>query len=44
MRIHEHAVAGAADRLAVIEETFAEDGISLAKPYLNSGSTDGYRF
>jgi hypothetical protein len=44
VRIHEHAVAGTADRLAVIEATFAEDGISLATPYLNSGSTDGYPF
>ena len=35
VRIHERAVAGATDRLAVIEEVFAEDGISLATPYLN---------
>ena len=44
VRIHERAVAGATDRLAVIEEAFAEDGISLATPYLNPGSPDGYRF
>lgn len=29
VRIHERADAGASDRLAVIEEAFAEDGISL---------------
>lgn len=44
VRIHERAVAGATGRLAVIEETLAEDGISLATPYLNPGSPDGYRF
>jgi len=44
VRIHERAVAGATDRLAVIEEVFAEDGISLATPYLNPGSPDGYGF
>lgn len=44
VRIHERAVAGATDRLAVIEEVFAEDGISLATPYLNPGSPDRYRF
>jgi hypothetical protein len=44
VRIHERAVAGAADRLAVIEEVFAENGISLATPYLNAGSPDGYHF
>ena len=44
VRIKEHAVGGATDRLAVIEEVFAEEGISLATPYLNPGSPDGYRF
>jgi hypothetical protein len=44
VRIHERAVAGATDRLAVIEEVFAEDGISTATPYLNPGSPDGYHF
>lgn len=44
VRIHERGVAGASDRLAVIEEAFAEDGISIATPYLNPGSPDGYGF
>jgi hypothetical protein len=44
VRIHERAVAGAKDRLAVIQEVFAENGISTATPYLNPGSPDGYRF
>jgi hypothetical protein len=44
LRIHERAVTGAADRLTVIEEAFTEEGISLAVPYLNPGSPDGYRF
>jgi HopA1 effector protein family len=44
VRIHERAVTGATDRLAVIAEVFAEDGISPATPYLNPGSPDGYRF
>ncbi len=44
VRIHERTVAGATDRLVVIEEVFADDGISLATPYLNRGSPDGYRF
>jgi hypothetical protein len=43
VRVHERDVAGAA-RLAVTKETFAEEGISLATPYLNAGSPDGYRF
>jgi class II lanthipeptide synthase len=44
VRIHERGAARASDRLAVVEEVFAEDGISLATPYLNPGSSDGYRF
>lgn len=44
VRIHERAVAAATDRLGVIEEVFAEDGISTAIPYLNPGSPNGYRF
>jgi hypothetical protein len=44
LRIDERGVAGATDRLAVIEKVFAGDGISLAAPYLNPGSPDGYRF
>jgi hypothetical protein len=44
VRVHERAIAGATDRLAVIEEAFADDGINLAAPYLNPGSPDGYRF
>jgi hypothetical protein len=44
VRIHERTVAGATDRLAVIEEVFAEDGISAATPHLNPGSPDGYHF
>lgn len=43
VRIHERAVVGAANRLAVIEEVFGEDGISLATSYLNGGSSDRYR-
>jgi hypothetical protein len=43
VRIHEREVAGTTDRLAVIEEVFAEDGINTATPYLNPGSPDGYR-
>lgn len=44
IRIHERDVTGATDRLAVIEEVFAEDGINHATPYLNPGSPDEYRF
>jgi hypothetical protein len=44
VRIHERAVTGINDRLAVVEEVFGEAGISLATPYLNPGSRDGYRF
>jgi hypothetical protein len=44
VRIHERAASGAPDRLAVVEEVFAEDGISLAAPYLNPGSPDEYCF
>jgi hypothetical protein len=44
VRVHERAVARKTDRLAVIEEVFAEDGINLATPYLNPSSPDGYHF
>ena len=44
VRIHERAIAGATDQLAVVEEVFAEDGVRLATPYLNPGSPDGYHF
>lgn len=44
VRIYERAAAKATDQLAVIEEVFAEEGISLAMPYLNPGSPDGYCF
>ena len=30
------------DRMAVVERRFAEDGLSLERPFLNSGSTDVY--
>jgi hypothetical protein len=43
-RINERNLASAADRLAVVEEVFVEDGISLGAPYLNPGSPDEYRF
>lgn len=44
VRIHERAVTSTADRLWVIEQAFAEDGINTAMPYLNPGSPDGYHF
>jgi hypothetical protein len=44
VRIHERGVTETDDRLAVVEEVFGEEGISLATPYLNPGSRDGYRF
>jgi hypothetical protein len=44
IRMHERALTGAADRLVIIEEVFAEEGIRPAMPYLNPGSSDGYTF
>lgn len=43
-RIHERNVVQATDRLALVEEVFVEEGLSLVAPYLNPGSTDEYRF
>lgn len=44
VQIHERAVPAEAERLEVIKEVFGEDGINLARPYLNPGSPDEYRF
>jgi hypothetical protein len=44
VRIHERAVISTTDRLRVIEQVFAENGISAAMPYLNPSSPDGYHF
>jgi hypothetical protein len=44
VRIHERVIAAATDQLDVVAEVFAENGISNATPYLNPGSSDGYRF
>jgi hypothetical protein len=44
VRVHERAFTATTDRLRVVEEVFAEEGLSTAIPYLNPGSLDGYRF
>jgi len=44
VRIHERAVTRAPDRMAIIDEVFAEAQINPATPYLNPGSPDRYRF
>ena len=44
LRIHERTVIEPSKRLAVVGEVFTEEGLSLAAPYLNPGSLDGYRF
>lgn len=42
VRIYERDLTTMADRLDVLEEVFAEDGVTLATPYLNPGSVDRY--
>jgi hypothetical protein len=44
VRIHKRSVTVTTDRLRVIEDVFAEEGINTAMPYLNPGSPEGYRF
>ncbi|HYP21592.1 MAG TPA: T3SS effector HopA1 family protein, partial [Chloroflexia bacterium] len=42
VRAYERGARSLPDRLAVVEETFAEHGINLDAPYLNPGSDDDY--
>lgn len=44
VRIHVRSVTSTTDQLRVIEQVFAENGISTAMPYLNPSSPDGYHF
>jgi hypothetical protein len=42
VRAFELGRESAPERLALVEEAFAQRGIALARPYLNAGSTDEY--
>jgi hypothetical protein len=42
IRAHEQGKKSVRERLRVVEDRFAEDGIGLDKPFLNSGSRDDY--
>jgi hypothetical protein len=44
IRAYEQGKKSLHERLQVVEERFAEDGIDLEKPYLNPGSVDDYSF
>jgi len=44
VRIHERGVTRATDRMAIVDEVFAEAGINPSTPYLNPGSPDRYLF
>jgi hypothetical protein len=44
LRAHERGRKRLDERMAVVEERFAEDGIDLNRPYLNPGSQDDYGF
>jgi hypothetical protein len=44
IRAYEHGKKLVCERLKVVEDRFAEDGISLERPYLRSGSNDDYHF
>jgi hypothetical protein len=44
IRAYERGKRSLQDRLAVVIERFAEDGISLETPFLNPGSDDDYAF
>lgn len=44
IRAYEQGKKTLQDRLAVVIDRFAEDGISLEKPFLNPGSDDDYAF
>jgi hypothetical protein len=42
VRAFEHGRETGEDRLALVEEAFAERGVDFERPYLNAGSTDDY--
>src|SRR5262249_33566341 len=44
IRAYEQGKKSVYERLKVVEDRFAEDGISLEKPFLNPGSSDDYHF
>ena len=44
LRAYEKGKTELQDRVRAVEEHFAEEGISLEAPFLNSGSSDGYQF
>jgi HopA1 effector protein family len=44
IRAAERGLDGPRERLDVVRERFAEDGIALERPYLNGASTDSYVF
>jgi hypothetical protein len=44
IRAYEWGKNSISERLRVVDDRFAEDGISLEKPFLKPGSSDGYIF
>ncbi len=42
VRAFELGIEAASERLALVEQSFEEQGISLDRPYLNAGSVDDY--
>ncbi len=44
IRAYEQGKKSLEERMQVVEECFAEAGISLEKPFLNPGSSDSYHF
>src|SRR5438067_1073760 len=44
IRAYEQRKKSLEERVQVVEERFAEDGVDLDRPFLNPGSIDSYRF